>query len=114
MFELLGQIAIVLNESELEDQPCQIFNLDESGFPLSPKPPKVAARKGEKHPVCITSNEKTVITCVSAGGYGLPPLVIFDQKFLKPEMTSGEVPGTMGLKRYLKTGSRITFMLIFR
>ena len=30
-------------ESELNGQPCQIFNLDESGFPLSPKPPKVAA-----------------------------------------------------------------------
>jgi hypothetical protein len=91
-------LETTLKESELEEQPCQIFNLDESGFPLNPKPPKVANCKGEKQPVCTTSNEKsqiTVLSCASAGGYAIPPFVIFNRKALRPEMTIGEVPGTM-------------------
>ena len=83
-FDLL---ETTLSESELNDQPCLIFNLDESGFLLSPKLLKIATQKGEKHPACITSNEKTqntVLACVSAGGYALPPLVIFDRKTRRP------------------------------
>ncbi len=94
-FELL---ETTLQEAEICDRPCQIFNLDESGFPLNPKPPKIIAKRGDKHPSCITSNERTQITvlsCCSAGGYSIPPLVIFDRKSLKPELTLGEVPGTM-------------------
>ena len=46
----------------------------------------------------LSSNEKsqiTVLACCNAGGYAIPPLVIFDRKSLKPEMALGEVPGTM-------------------
>ena len=94
-FDLLEK---TISEAGLTDRPCQIFNLDESGFPLSPKPPKVITKKGEKHPSCITGQDKsqiTVLCCCSAGGYAIPPLVIFDRKTLKPELTEGEVPGTM-------------------
>ena len=48
--------------------------------------------------MCIASSEKSQITVLSwcnAGGYAIPPLVIFDRKSLKPEMSIGEVPGTM-------------------
>ena len=81
----------------LELTPCQIYNLDESGFPLSLSPPKVVCKKGDKHPSAITSSQRsqvTVLTCCNAAGYSIPPLVIFDQK-TKPELTDGEVPGTM-------------------
>ena len=94
-FDLLERTIL---EADLSERPCQIFNLDESGFPLCPKPPKVITKKGEKHPACVTGEDRsqiTVLACVSAGGYALPPLVIFDRKTLKPEMTQGEVPGTM-------------------
>ena len=36
-----------------------------------------------------------MLACCNAAGYTIPPLVIFDHKTLKPEMTVGEVPGTM-------------------
>ena len=58
----------------------------------------VIVPRGIKHPTSITSGNKaqiTVLACVSASGYALPPLVIFDRKTLKPELTEGEVPGTM-------------------
>lgn len=94
-FDLLEK---TIDEAKLNDRPCQIFNLDETGFPLSPKPPKIVSRKGEKHPSCVTGNDKcqiTVLSCCNAGGYIIPPLVIFDRKTLKLELTEGEVPGTM-------------------
>ena len=94
-FDLLEK---TIYEAEINERPCQIFNLDESGFPLNPKPPKVIAKKGYKHPSSVTCSERsqiTVLSCCNAGGYALPPLVIFDRKTLKLDLTHGEVPGTM-------------------
>ena len=94
-FDLLEK---TIYEAEINERPCQIFNLDESGFPLNPKPPKVIAKKGYKHPSSVTSSERsqiTVLSCCNAGGYALPPLVIFYRKTLKLDLTHGEVPGTM-------------------
>ena len=87
-----------MRSNELMDKPCQIFNCDETGMPLAPHPPRVVTMKGVKHSVSITSGEKsqiTVLACCSAGGYAIPPFVIFDRKTLKPELAAGEVPGTM-------------------
>ena len=93
-FDLLEKTLV---DNDLLGQPCLIFNCDESGFPLSPRGPKVAAGIGQKHPTSVTGNKGqiTVLACCSAGGYAIPPLVIFDRKCLKPELTHGEVPGTM-------------------
>ena len=47
----------------------------------NPEPPKIIAGKGQKHPVATTSGEKsqiTVLSCCNAGGYVIPPMVIFD------------------------------------
>ena len=94
-YELLEQ---TLQENDLMDKPCQIFNCDETGMPLAPNPTKVVTTKGDKHPYSINSGDKaqiTVLMCCSAGGYPIPPYVIFDRKFIKPEMAIGEVPGTV-------------------
>ena len=91
-------LETTLTEAELTDRPCQIFYADESGFPLSPKAPKILAIKNQKHPAALSSGNKsqiTVLCCCNAGGYFIPPLVIFDRKVLKPELTIGEVPGTI-------------------
>ena len=61
----------------------------------NPEPPKIIAGKGQKHPVATTSGEKsqiTVLSCCNAGGYVIPPMVIFD---CKVELTLGEMPDTM-------------------
>ena len=86
-----------LKTNDLWDFPAQIFNCDETGMPLNPGTTKVAALKGTKHPYQITSGNKTHITvlaCTSAAGYAMPPMVIFDRRTLKPELTLGEVSGT--------------------
>ena len=67
-------------------------------MPLDPKPLKTIHCKDEKKTVATGSGLKTQITvvgCVSAGGYCLPPMVIWDKKRLRPELTVGKVPGTI-------------------
>ena len=94
-FNLLSE---VLDKGEVMNRPCQIFNLDETGMPLDPPPPKIVAKKGQKHPTSIGSGKKgqvTILACVSAGGYCMPPLVIFNSRTLQNGMDIGEVPGTM-------------------
>ena len=84
--------------NQLLDQPCLIFNMDETGMPLDPKPPKIVTWKGHKNPSQVSGGVKTQITivgCVSAGGQCLPPMVIWDRKNLPPELAVGEVPGTI-------------------
>ena len=87
-----------LSDNDLMDKPCQIYNMDETGMPLDPTPTKIVTVKGTKHPTCITTGNKTQLTvvgCCSADGRALPPMVIFDRKNLKPELTFGEFPGTL-------------------
>ena len=85
-------------ENDLMDKPSQIFNTDETGLPLDPASLKVIVPSGYKHSQAVSTGNKaqvTVLACCNAAGYTIPPLVIFDRKTLKPEMTVGEVPGTM-------------------
>lgn len=93
-FDLLEQ---TLHDNLLEGKPGQLFNMDETGMPLDTKPPKVVATRGGTVSA-IGSGDKTQITvvaCVNAVGYCIPPMVIWDRKLLAPELTVGEVPGTI-------------------
>ena len=93
-FDLLVETLVANN---LEDKPGQIFNMDESGCPLDAKAPKLVCARGS-HPCAVTSGNKTqvtVVACVSAAGFTLPPMVIWDRKNLAPALTVGEVPGTI-------------------
>ena len=94
-YDLLEETLI---KNDLMDKPGQIFNCDESGFPLDHKPGKVIGLKGQKSLNLTTSGDKaqvTVLACVSATGYVMPPMVIFDWKRLKAELTQGEISGTL-------------------
>ena len=94
-FELLERTLV---ENELIGLPSRIFNVDESGFPLQGHQSTIIAEKGCKHPTTVTTGDKaqiTVIACVSASGANLPPLVIFDRKVLKVDLTLNEVPETI-------------------
>ena len=99
-FDMLQE---TLEANGIFNQPSNIFNCDETGFPLSPKAPKVISKKGLKQPSHLTSDTKsqiTVLVCANAAGYVIPPFVIFDRKTLNPQLTIGEVPGTLyGLSR---------------
>ena len=94
-FDLLEQTMV---ENDLLDKPCNIFNVDESGMPLNPRPVKSVFQRGIKDPLAPSSGDKsqiTIVGCVNAAGNCTPPMVILDRKTLPPYFTVGEVPGTL-------------------
>ena len=94
-FDLLEE---TMKENKLDGKPGQIFNMDESAMPLDPKSPKLIFEKGYHGASCVTTGDKaqiTIVACVSAAGFSLPPMVIWDRQSLSPELTIGEVPGTI-------------------
>ena len=87
----------VLDKNKLRDKPGNIYNVNESGIPLDPKPPHVVAMRGQRkvrYRCTGTKGQVTVVGCVSATGQVLPPFVIFDAKSMNMEWAKGEVPGT--------------------
>jgi exo-beta-1,3-glucanase (GH17 family) len=75
-----------------------IFNMDESGFgTVLNKAPKVVAKKGIRHLSTATSGERgvntTVVACMSAAGFWVPPMVIFKGSRITPDYGIGHVPG---------------------
>ena len=82
-----------LEDNELLEKPCQIFNtyMYETRMPLDQFPPLIAAGRGQRHPQGLTSGNKsqiTVLSFCSAARIVLPPLIIFNRKALKAEMTN--------------------------
>ena len=75
------------DEHGFEEHPERVYNIDETGVPLEPRPPKVIAAKGTKKIRYRTSGQKsqiTVIGCGSATGQALPPFIIFAAKQVSP------------------------------
>ena len=100
--ESLMKYASLLEETiekyGLVNDPALIFNIDESGFPLDPKPLKSVFKRGEKNPCSITAGNKsqmTIVACVSAAGQCVPPMVVFARKTMNPALAHGEVPGSV-------------------
>ena len=89
----------IMEEYDLLQKPCYFFNIVETGLPISPKPLKMVCCKSSKNPCCIDSGGKsqiTVVGCVSAAGYCVPPMVVYNRKsyIVSAEMVQGEIPGT--------------------
>ena len=78
-FDLLHQIY---DEHGFESHPECIYNMDETGVPLEPRPPKVVTRKGQKKVRYRTSGQNAQIT------------VLFAAKQLNSLWTRNEVPST--------------------
>ena len=103
-----------MKKNNILDKPAQVFNLDETEMPLDPQPPKVVTLKGVKHVTSVSTGNKsqiTVLSCCSASGNVIPPLVIFKQR-VTSELSFGEATGSqrMGglLVNYLTIGSNLT------
>ena len=79
--------------------PIQIFNVDKTGVSVVHKVGKIVAEVGQRV-WSLTSGERgknhTVITCISASGFVLPPCLIYPRKKAVPEsFRDGAVPGTL-------------------
>ena len=86
-----------MKDNQLLNAPHLIFNYDETGMPLCSCPGKRGV-KGSKHVQICNSGFKTNITvlaCTSAGGYVMPPFIIYQRKNLVESFIQGEIPGTM-------------------
>ena len=93
-FDLLDE---VFNELDFKDHPERIYNMDETGMPLDPRPPKVVAPKGQKKVRYRCSGQKsqiTIIGCGNAIGQTVPPYIIFAAKQLNHLWMKDEVPGS--------------------
>ncbi len=93
-FDLLED---TLKEHNLMNSPGQLYNMDESGMPLDHRCPNVVVRRGEKKVRYRVSGKKeqiTILGCANALGQTVPPMVIFEGKYLNYQWTDGEVPGT--------------------
>lgn len=90
-FDLLEKTTI---EYDLVGKPGQLFNMDKSRFPLSPKSPKGIFEVGTQNAAAVNLGNKaqtTVLACVSAAGQCLPFLT--EKNFL--ELADGEIPGSV-------------------
>ena len=78
------------------DCAAHIFNLTAMRQAcLSPTQLKVVNGVGAKNPCYLSGNSKgqvTVLACSCDNGYVILP---FDRKTLSPELTKGEIPGTL-------------------
>ena len=92
-----GLLKTEFDKYDFHAHPEAIYNMDETGIPLEPRPPKVIARKDQNKVQYRTSGTKsqiTVIGCGSVTGQSLLPFIIFTAKQINPRWRTDEVPGT--------------------
>ena len=98
--DFLGKLGSIYGRLNLITKPMQLYNCDETGVSVVHKPGKVVAELGRRNVPAVTSAERgkthTVLTCVSAAGYVLPPMMIYPRKQLPPaKFRDGAVPQTL-------------------
>ena len=65
-----------LQKNDLSHSPAHIYNMDETGMPLDPRPPNAVAKRGQKkvrHSVSGKKEQITVLGCANAIGQVIPP-----------------------------------------
>jgi hypothetical protein len=65
-----------------------IYNVDESGVTIEHRPSRVVVELGRRNVYAVTSAERgkthTILACISASGYALPPLMVYPRKRAVP------------------------------
>jgi hypothetical protein len=90
--QYFSELKNVLTSNYLINKSQYIWNMDETGLSMSPKPPKVIARKGSKtvHAKSSYSREMiTIIACGNAAGTVIPPHVIVPGKTKRALLSYG-------------------------
>ncbi len=94
-FAKLGALYARLN---IISKPMQIFNMDETGISVVHKPGRVFTEVGRRNVWAITLAEKgkthTILTCVSASGFSMPPYIIYPRKRITDSLKVGALAGT--------------------
>ena len=76
--DYFAKLGAVCARLDLLSKPMQLYNVDETGITVVHKPGKVVTELGKKQVWSISSAERgkthTVLVCVSATGFAIPPL----------------------------------------
>ena len=82
---------------DLLTKPKLVFNVDETGVTIVHKPGKVLAELGRRNVYALKLAERgrthTILICVSASGFSIPPLMVYPRKRVPDNMREGAVPG---------------------
>ncbi|CAB3252682.1 unnamed protein product [Arctia plantaginis] len=96
--EFFNTLKTVVDINNLRGRPECVYNVDETGMPLSNRPPNIIAQKGAKDVVSMTSVERgenvTVLACMNAAGQYIPPFVLFKGVRKREDFLLGMPPGT--------------------
>ena len=95
-----GKLGEVYGKLNILTKPMLVFNCDETGVSIVHKPGKVIAQLGRRNIHSITSAERgkthTILSCVSATGYALPPTMVYPRKRAVPDKLKGDAfPNTL-------------------
>ena len=98
--DFFAKLGGVYGRLNLISKPMLIYNADETGVGIVTKPGKVFAEIGRRNVYTITAAERgkthTIMSCVSASGSTLPPLMVYPRKRSVPDkMRAGAVGGTL-------------------
>ena len=98
--DFFAKLGGVYRQLNLISKPMLIYNADETGVGIVTKPGKVFAEIVRRNVYTITAAERgkthTIMSCVSASGSTLPPLMIYPRKRSVPDkMRAGAVGGTL-------------------
>ena len=98
--DFFAKLGAVCGHLNLFTKPMQIFNIDETAVTVVHKAGKVITEVSRHHVYSLTSAEKgrthTVLSCVSASGNTLPPMMIYPRKTAVPESYKEGAPtGTL-------------------
>lgn len=86
---------------KVKSSAARVFNVDETGVTtVQHKSLKVVALKGKREVHKLSSAERgrlvTMVTCMSASGIFVPPMLVFPRKRMKQELLDRTPPGTIG------------------
>ena len=98
--DFFGKLGSIYGKLNLVSKPMQIYNSDEMGVTIVFKPGKVVAEMGCRKVYTVSAAEKgrthTVLSCVSASGSFIPPMMIYPRKRAVPEQfREGAYPNTL-------------------
>jgi len=98
--DFFGKLGAIYGRLNLISKPMQIYNCDESGVTVVFKPNKVVAELGKRNVYAMSAAERgkthTVLSCVSASGFVLPPMMVYPRKTCVPDkLKEGAIPNTL-------------------
>ena len=81
----------------IEHYPERLYNCVETGMNIvQHKNTKILGLKGRRQISSVQSADRgslvTVVTCLSATGQFIPPLLVFPRKYMKQELMNGSTP----------------------